>query len=320
MTVRFSTWVDSLVPVTTLLSATDKIPVITDSPDTRAISRNDLARSVVASLLTTDGDLITRTGGDPARITRSGLASDSAFTSTFITQGTFSADEQLLTRTAGSVDVITRSGLAGDQAFVTRYVPYSLIDAKGDLVVGTADNILNVLPVGADSQVLTADSSSSTGVAWAPVSDSSKLPLTGGTLTGALNGTSASFATSVGAATFSGSDASISGEISAANYAVGVSALATSGAVTLNFSGTGYLTQTALTGNVTYAGSNYQEGVTVTVRVVNGGTQRVVAFPSNWVFLGVRPSAIAANRTAVLTVTSFGSNEASCVAAWAVQA
>jgi len=43
----------------------------------------------------------------------------------------------------------------------------SLIDAKGDLIVGTADNTSTRLPVGLNTQVLTADSGETSGVKWA---------------------------------------------------------------------------------------------------------------------------------------------------------
>jgi len=42
----------------------------------------------------------------------------------------------------------------------------SLVDAKGDLVAGTADDEVERLPVGADSQVLTADSVQTSGLSW----------------------------------------------------------------------------------------------------------------------------------------------------------
>jgi hypothetical protein len=45
----------------------------------------------------------------------------------------------------------------------------SIIDAKGDIVVGTADDTPARLGVGSDGQVLTANSATSEGVAWATI-------------------------------------------------------------------------------------------------------------------------------------------------------
>lgn len=47
-------------------------------------------------------------------------------------------------------------------------VPKTLADAKGDLLAATAADTVARLPVGADGEVLTADSGAATGVAWAP--------------------------------------------------------------------------------------------------------------------------------------------------------
>jgi hypothetical protein len=46
----------------------------------------------------------------------------------------------------------------------------SLVDAKGDLLAGTAADTVDRLAVGTNGQVLTANSSASTGLAWATVS------------------------------------------------------------------------------------------------------------------------------------------------------
>lgn len=48
-------------------------------------------------------------------------------------------------------------------------IPDSIIDAKGDLIVGTADNTPARLAVGSNNQVLTADSTTASGVKWATV-------------------------------------------------------------------------------------------------------------------------------------------------------
>jgi hypothetical protein len=132
MTVKFSTWIDSLVPVATTLSATDKIAVVTDAPDSRAITRDNLARSVYETVMTTDGDLITRSGGEPTRVTRSGLANDAAFTDKYTQLTTLTTDGDLYTRAGGVVTRITRASLADDTAFTSKYLT-SAATVLGDL-------------------------------------------------------------------------------------------------------------------------------------------------------------------------------------------
>ena len=43
----------------------------------------------------------------------------------------------------------------------------SLVDAKGDLLAASADNVIARLAVGANTYVLTADSTEATGIKWA---------------------------------------------------------------------------------------------------------------------------------------------------------
>ena len=64
--------------------------------------------------------------------------------------------------TAIDTTVFTNAGAA---------VAKATVDAKGDLIAGTADNTIARLAVGANDTVLTADSSTATGLKWsAPVS------------------------------------------------------------------------------------------------------------------------------------------------------
>jgi hypothetical protein len=42
----------------------------------------------------------------------------------------------------------------------------TIIDARGDLLVGTSDNVLNRFPVGANNQILIADSTQTPGMRW----------------------------------------------------------------------------------------------------------------------------------------------------------
>jgi hypothetical protein len=107
--------------------------------------------------------------------------------------------------------------------------------------------------------------------------------------------------------------------ITANNYDIGLTTL-NSDSIALNFSAeTGLYTRSAA-GTITFTASNYRAGAIKTVRIIPGASSRTLNFPANWVFVGSKPPNVAANKTGMLTVTSFGTTEADCVAAWAVQA
>ena len=75
----------------------------------------------------------------------------------------------------------------------------------------------------------------------------------------------------------------------------------------------------SLTGPLAFTTSNRASGRTVTLRLICDGTARALTFPAGWVFIGTKPSTIAASKTAVLSLTFFGTAEADCVAAYGVQ-
>jgi hypothetical protein len=60
--------------------------------------------------------------------------------------------------TAIDTTVFTNAGAA---------IAKSLVDAKGDIIAATADNTVDRLAVGANDTILTADSSTATGLKWA---------------------------------------------------------------------------------------------------------------------------------------------------------
>jgi len=89
--------------------------------------------------------------------------------------------------------------------------------------------------------------------------------------------------------------------------------------INLSFDKDRVLTRT-VSGNVTFTGSNYTGGRSVTVRLVGDGSSRTLTFPADWKFVSFKPTTLAASKTGVLAVTAFGSGAADTVAAWAVEA
>lgn len=75
----------------------------------------------------------------------------------------------------------------------------------------------------------------------------------------------------------------------------------------------------SLNGNVTFSTTNRGAPKTVTIKIICDGTNRTLTFPSDWVFVGTKPTQIAANKVGALTVTCFGSAETDLVAAYAEQ-
>ena len=76
----------------------------------------------------------------------------------------------------------------------------------------------------------------------------------------------------------------------------------------------------ALTGDLTLATSNRAAGRSVTLRLIGDGSARTLGFPADWVFVGTKPTTLAANKTGVLSVSFFGTADSDAVCAYAVQA
>jgi hypothetical protein len=91
----------------------------------------------------------------------------------------------------------------------------------------------------------------------------------------------------------------------------------TSNTIACNFSRDRILTRTA-SGNITFTGTAYTAGKTVTVRVVTpNSTARTLTFPDGWRWVSFMPTSLAGNRTGILSAMAFGTAADQVVAAWA---
>jgi len=181
-----------------------------------------------------------------------------------------------------------------------------------NLTGGTYSGVLNAT-TGTFGGLATGGISSTAGTISTLTASTLASNLTGGTYSGSLNATTGTVQT------LTSSTATISEIATSKNFAINVGTLSTtSGTQGLDFTSQGYLTH-SITGNITYTATNYSEGKSLSVRITSDGTARNLAFPTNWVFVGAKPTSIAASKNAVLSVTSFGTTEANTVAAYAVQ-
>ena len=82
---------------------------------------------------------------------------------------------------AGDITGVTAgTGISGGGTSGTVTVTNSMataIDAKGDLIAGTAADTFSRLAVGTNGQILTADSTAATGMAWAAPASSGGMTL-----------------------------------------------------------------------------------------------------------------------------------------------
>ena len=66
----------------------------------------------------------------------------------------------------------------------------------------------------------------------------------------------------------------------------------------------------SLTGNVTFTGSNYGIGKHKTIHITSDASARTFTFPTNWKFLGTKPTETVASKVSALSLTCLGSAEA----------
>ena len=75
----------------------------------------------------------------------------------------------------------------------------------------------------------------------------------------------------------------------------------------------------SITANTTFTTSNLAIGKSKTIKITTDATLRTFTFPA-WKFVGAEPADQAASKVGILTITSFGTTDADCIAAYAVEA
>lgn len=90
--------------------------------------------------------------------------------------------------------------------------------------------------------------------------------------------------------------------------------------VTLDFNQEQWREINTLAHDVTFASSNLAAGRTIALRIVCDGTPRNFTFPGGWKFVGgAAPASIAASKTALLKLWSFGTTDANVIAEYSVE-
>lgn len=87
---------------------------------------------------------------------------------------------------------------------------------------------------------------------------------------------------------------------------------------TLDFS-VDQLQTISISAATTFTSSNLAIGKSKTIKITTDATLRTLTFPA-WRFVGKKPTDQAASKISILTITSFGTTDADCVAAFAVEA
>jgi len=191
-------------------------------------------------------------------------------------------------------------GMGGGEAGV----PDDLLTTKGDTHGFTTENAR--VPIGANTTVLTADSTQALGLAWtAPTALG--FPIT-------LGDTSVA----AGSTTTTINDLTLT-DLKRLQRELGTT-LGTTGSIDLDFTANELQLMPAMTGNVTFTGSNYVAGGTKTIRIIGGGSAYTLAFPAGWKFVNEAPTDLAIGKYAVLTLTSTTTAEAGVICAYAVEA
>jgi len=95
--------------------------------------------------------------------------------------------------------------------------------------------------------------------------------------------------------------------------------VATMSGVDFDFDSTNAIQEISISANTTFTGSNYAAGKSITLFITTDGTLRTLAFPSDWIFQGTKPTDQAASKVGTLTLLCASTTEASVRCAYAVE-
>jgi hypothetical protein len=80
------------------------------------------------------------------------------------------------------------------------------------------------------------------------------------------------------------------------------------------------LQQITLTDSIVFASKNLSPGHEINLRIVgHGSIVCTLGFPASWKFAGTKPTSIAATKTALLIIRSYGTTDANVVATYSVE-
>ena len=79
------------------------------------------------------------------------------------------------------------------------------------------------------------------------------------------------------------------------------------------------LQKVTLSGGTINASANRAAGKSIVIKIAAGGSARTFTWNGSWVFIGEQPTSIAANKTAILSMTCFGTAETDVVCSYAVE-
>jgi hypothetical protein len=145
------------------LAASDVLEIIT-------FTAFDLATAIANTVFDAKGDLLVASAADTVGKLSVGTNGYYLKANSGAALGVeWAAVDALPSQTGNAGEFLTTDGSTASWAAVDA-VPLTTINAKGDLLAGTADNAVTRVAVGANDTVLTADSSTASGVKWAAVS------------------------------------------------------------------------------------------------------------------------------------------------------